>query len=168
MKKILCLIIIITVVFLSCGSEEEPNLASLTANEISGARLWSRITEGSDYNSYRQWKEHEGIRPGQSPHGVWHKVFANRVIYDALPVKDSTAPYGTIIVKENYTSSKKLDKLTVMAKVKGYSPETNDWFWAVFSPEGKVLAEGSPGGCLSCHGGMKSNDYIIIKKIDEP
>jgi len=55
-----------------------------------------------------------------------------------------------------------------MVKVQGYSPETNDWYWAAFSPDGKVLAEGSPGGCLSCHSGLESNDYIIIKNIDEP
>ena len=55
-----------------------------------------------------------------------------------------------------------------MAKVTDYSPETSDWFWAAFSPEGQVMAEGSPGGCVSCHEGMKKNDYIIIKSIDEP
>jgi len=167
MNKVIILLML-SVLFFSCAAEDEPKLTPLSADEISGDRLWQRITEDSDFNNYRQWSGHEGLRPGQSPHGVLHKVFANRDIYDALPVTTGEVPYGSIIVKENYTSTKKIDKLTVMAKVKGYSPETNDWFWAMYSPEGEVMAEGSPSGCLSCHGGLVSNDYIIIKNIDEP
>jgi len=153
----------------SCSRKaEEPELEPLTSSEISGERLWARITEESDYTGYRQWTGHDGLKPGQSPHGVWHKVFVNRDLYQAVPLAPPVAPYGSIIVKENYDSKKKLDKLTVMAKIKGYSPETNDWFWAAIGPEGEILAEGSPAGCLSCHVGMEANDYIIIKNIDEP
>lgn len=167
MKQLL-IILVSMMIFFSCSSKDEPSLSPLTAEEVSGARLWQRITGDSDYSSYRQWAGHEGLRPGQSPHGVLHKVYANRDIFDALPVTNGEVPYGSIIVKENFTAAKELDKYTVMAKVEGYSPDTNDWFWAVFSPSGKVLAEGSPGGCLTCHGGLVSNDYIIIKNIDEP
>lgn len=165
-KLFVVLILFLTVI--SCRNDEEPVLSPLTAVEITGERLWQRLTEESDYKVYRQWTGHEGMRPGQSPHGALHEVFANRDIYDALPVDGAEVPYGSIIVKENYRSTKELDKLTVMAKVEGYSPDTNDWFWSVFSPTGEVLAEGSPAGCLSCHGGLVSNDYIIIKNIDEP
>lgn len=167
MKPILILLAVI-LCFSACAPEEEPTLSPLTASDISGERLWQRVTEESDYHNYRQWKGHDGMRPGQSPHGVWHEVFANRDIYDALPVSGGEVPYGSIIVKENYTSNKEFDKFTIMAKVEGYSPETNDWFWAAISSDGEVLAEGSPMGCLSCHGGLVSNDYIIIKNIDEP
>jgi len=167
MKYLICLLI--GVLCLSgCAKEEEPVLAPLTASEISGERLWQRITEESDYRNYQQWEGHDGLQPGQSPHGVWHEVFANRDIFEALPVSGGEVPYGSILVKENYTSAKELDKLTVMVKVKDYSPENNDWFWAAISSEGDILAEGMPGGCLSCHGGLVSNDYIIIKNIDEP
>lgn len=169
-------LIMFLIVFLlfSCVNSEEPKLEPLTVDEISGERLWTRITEDSDYKNYSQWAGHGGLRPGQSPHGVFHEVYVNKDIFQAVPVKTAgteelpQVPSGSIIVKENFDSAKKLDKLTVMAKVDGYSPDTNDWFWASFSPEGKVLAEGSPVGCLSCHGGRISNDYIIIKNIDEP
>ncbi|MBF9017396.1 MULTISPECIES: cytochrome P460 family protein [unclassified Oceanispirochaeta] len=156
-------------VFLSCEKKaEEPRLAPLTAQEISGARLWERISKDSSYKDYSEWSGHEGMQPGQSPHGAWHRVYANRNLTEALPITHKTAPYGTIIIKENFTNSKELDKLTVMAKVEGFSPENNDWFWAMISPEGEILAEGTPGGCISCHSGRKDNDYIIIKNIDEP
>ncbi|MDC7234207.1 MAG: cytochrome P460 family protein [Spirochaetales bacterium] len=154
--------------FSGCSNKSpEPLMEALQSSDISGERLWERISEEAPYEDYSQWPGHEGLQPGQSPHGAWHRVYANKPLVDALPVADGTAPYGTIIVKENFTSSRELDKLTVMAKVEGYNPENNDWFWAMLSPEGEVLAEGSPGGCISCHSGMKYNDYIIIKNLDE-
>ncbi len=169
MKKLLILFSAALILTAACSrNAEEPVLQPLSAGEISGERLWKRVTEDSDYNAYGQWYGHTGLRPGRSPHGAWHKVYVNRVLFEAVPLQPAAAPYGTIIVKENYDSAKKLDKLTLMAKVQGYSPATNDWFWAAVSPDGKVLAEGSPGGCISCHEGMAGNDYIIIKNIDEP
>jgi hypothetical protein len=149
-------------------TKEEPDLQPLTRAEISGTRLWQRITEESDYTAYGQWAGHQGLRPGQSPHGSLHKVFINKPLHAAVPLEEAVAPEGSILIKENYNASEELVNLTVMAKVKDYSPETSDWFWAAFSPEGQVRAEGSPGGCVSCHEGMKQNDYIIIKSIDEP
>lgn len=154
---------------LSCAPrQEEIVLTHLKADEISGERLWERIGSESPYQTYGEWPGHEGLRPGQSPHGVWHRVYTNQALRQALPINDGEAPIGTIIVKENYTPARELDKLTVMAKVGGYSPETGDWFWAMYSPDGEVLAEGSPRGCVSCHSGKGYNDYIIIKNLDEP
>jgi hypothetical protein len=168
MKKVL-LVLSVLVIITGCNrSNEEPKLAALTSSEISGERLWQRITEESDYRAYGQWKGHDGLRPGQSPHGTLHIVYINKPLYSAVPIENSTAPYGSIIVKENYDSSEELKNLTVMAKVEGYSPEINDWFWAAIGPEGEIMAEGSPESCVSCHAGMRSNDYIIIKNIDEP
>lgn len=168
MKKVLLLLIVMTVLTGCTPRAEEPELKALTKDEISGARLWQRITEDSDYRVYGQWKGHDGLRPGQSPHGSLHIVYINKPLYSAVPVDNAIAPYGSIIVKENYDAAEELKNLTVMAKVEGYSPGTNDWFWAAISPEGEVMAEGSPGGCVSCHEGMRENDYIIIKNIDEP
>jgi hypothetical protein len=167
MKKAAVLIGVMVLLF-SCARQEEILTAHLKADEISGERLWQRIDSESPYRAYGEWPGHEGLRPGQSPHGVWHRVYTNRALRQALPINDGKAPFGTIIVKENYTPARELDKLTVMAKVEGYSPESADWFWAMYSPEGEVLAEGSPKGCVSCHSGKWDNDYIIIKNLDEP
>ena len=49
--------------------------------------------------------------------------------------------------------------ITVMAKVTGYDSENGDWFWAKYDPDGTVTAEGSPKGCVSCHSGMRQNDF---------
>ncbi len=152
---------------MSCSvGRAEPDLAALTAGEISGERLWRRLTEETDYRDYGMWSHHEGMRPGQSPHGVWHKVYLNRSLRDVLPLPDRLAPAGSVIVKESYDTDRNLTNLTVMAKVTDYSPETGDWYWAMYSPEGEILREGSPMGCVSCHGGMADNDYVIIGQLD--
>ena len=113
----------------------------------------------ADYKTYSFW-------PGQAPHGVYHKIYINKVLADALPVKSRITAVGTIIVKENLSNEKVLDSITVMAKVKDYNPEAGDWFWAKFTPQGEVLAEGTPKGCVSCHEGMDGNDYIIVRMLD--
>lgn len=162
-------ILLILLVMFSCERTlPEPDVSPLTLSEISGERLWIRITEEADYRSYGQWPGHDGIRPGQAPHGVWHSVFVNRTLRESLPLSSGKAPVGTIIVKENFTPSKELAAYTVMAKVEGFNPEQGDWFWAKYSAEGEIQAEGTPKGCLTCHSGREDNDYMIIKNIDEP
>lgn len=164
MTKYFITIIAISIVLMSCG--KETRLEPLSAGEINGARLWERISGESDYENYSFWPDHEGINPGQAPHGVYHKIFINADLMSALPVKSKIAPLGTIIVKENMNRDKEVQKITVMAKIADYSEESGNWFWAAYSPDGEVLAEGTPRGCVSCHEGMKSNDYIIVRPLD--
>lgn len=149
---------------LSCSGTKERRLEPLTIENISGESLWERITTESDYHTYGYFENQKGILPGQSPHGVLHEIFVNADLLESIPVTN-ILPYGSLIVKENYTPDKELDKLTVMVKVEGYNPEHNDWFWAAYTPDGKVIVEGTPGGCISCHQGMKSNDYVIVEDI---
>ena len=164
MKNIIFLLMIIF--FSACTKPVEISTVALSVSEINGAVLWERITSEADYNSYSFWPEHENIQPGQSPHGAYHKIFINKVLSRALPSKDRILPEGSIIVKENLTSQKSLDAITVMVKVKDYNPDNGDWFWAKYTPEGEVLAEGTPKGCVSCHQGMEDNDYIIVRPLD--
>lgn len=165
----LILLMVTTLAFISCDKKaQEPLLKPLEVSEISGERLWARISQEADFRDYGPFPDHEGLRPGQSPHGLWHQVYVNRVLLEALPIQDRIAPVGSILVKENYTSARELDKYTVMAKVEGYDPEHNDWFFAAIAPDGKILAEGSPQGCISCHGGNKQNDFVVLKRLDIP
>jgi hypothetical protein len=164
MKSVI--LIVLVIVIGACSKPVEKQTIPLQKAEISGKVLWTRITAESDYNSYAYWPGHEEIQPGQSPHGVYHRIFINNFLSEALPVSNKISPEGTIIVKENINSDKKIDAITVMAKVKDYNPEVGDWFWAKYSPEGEVIAEGTPGGCISCHEGMVTNDFIIVRPLD--
>lgn len=157
------LLLIIFLLLVGCSSKEE-SLEPI--KEASGKILYDRISVESNYKNYNFMPGQEGLQPGQSPHGVYHKIYVNKTFLDSIPNSDKIAPNGSIIIKENYNLNKEFDKLTVMAKIEGYAPETNNWFWAVYSPSGEVLVEGSPTGCISCHSGMKDNDYVIVKELD--
>lgn len=165
MKKLLLLLI--SILILSCANKEEILLQSLTKDTITGEILWNRISTESDYKNYAFMPGQEGLLPGQSPHGVFHKIYVNKPLINGLPSTTGTVPYGSIIVKENYTQDEDLDKLTIMAKIEGYNSEEGDWFWASIKPDGTVLAEGTPAGCLSCHSGVKYNDYIVVRDITD-
>lgn len=166
LRRLILLILVLSAV--SCSPDRtEPVLTPLTVSEISGEALWERISVQSNYRDYSEWPDHAGLQPGQSPHGVWHRVYGNRALFDVLPLAEATAPEGSIIVKENFDNNKELRNLTVMSKISGFDPENGDWFWAMYQPDGTVLAEGSPGGCISCHSGMRSNDYIVINPLTE-
>jgi hypothetical protein len=164
MKKYIILIITVFVLFSSC--KEEVQFNPLTSAEISGTRLWERISSEGDYSTYSFWPGHEGINPGQAPHGVYHRIYINNNLKESLPNENKIAPFGSIIVKENFNIDQKVVKITVMAKVEGFNDEGGNWFWAAYSPEGEVQAEGTPKGCVSCHVGMKNNDYIIVRPLD--
>ena len=169
LSSVIIIFIIFGSVFTACGMRRspEPELPALSLAEINGETLWRHIMEDSDYTQYREWSEHSGIQPGQSPHGVWHRVFGNRTLFDVLPISNSVAPDGTIIVKENFDSNKELRSITVMAKVRDWDSANGDWFWAMYAPDGTVNAEGSLNGCISCHEGMIDNDYVIINPLSE-
>jgi len=165
-------LLVTLLLFTGCGAGEDSKRAEeldpLNEEEISGGRLWTRIQEENDYRNYSYWPGHEGLQPGQAPHGPYHKVFINPTLSHALPIEEKEVPEGGIIVKENYSADEQLKSLTVMAKVDGYNSEGGNWFWAKYGPEGEIQAEGTPNGCTSCHSGMRQNDYVIIRPLDMP
>jgi hypothetical protein len=166
MRKIL-FIISIPFIFTACGNN--PTIyPPLTKDEISGARLWQRITAEENYKTYPEWPGFEGLRRGQSPHGRYHEIYLHPLLFNALPLQDKIVSNGTIIVKDNYDADKKRTNFTVMAKVKGYDPAHADWFWAAFKSDGSVLMEGKVAFCISCHEGKKDNDYVIVRPLDLP
>jgi hypothetical protein len=172
MKRILIsfLVICICFMFLTSFRKREKKIDSkppLTKEEISGERLWIRITQDENYKKYPFWPGHEGIQQGQSPHGDLHRVHINPILYGALPISDKIAPDGSIIVKCNMNAEKEITAFTVMAKVKGYDPEENDWFWAKMSKDGKVQAEGKVKSCIECHKALKKNDYILLYQLNK-
>jgi hypothetical protein len=150
----------------ACADAEEPVVTPLSAEEISGERLWERITDESDYTTWGFWPDHDGYQPGQAPHGPVHRIFVNRPLLSAVPLAERETPNGSVIVKENRSGDRTHNGYTVMAKVEGFAPATGEWFWVNYAVDGTIRAEGSVGGCISCHSGMRDNDYIIAYPLD--
>ena len=172
MKNFLLLSLIIFLLFsqISCKKTtyNEKGIPDLTKEEISGEKLWERITKEDSYKKYPIWPEYKGMQPGKSPHGRFHKIYINPRLRNSLPLKEKITPIGSIVVKENYTPDKELDAFTVMAKVKDYDNKNNDWFWAKYDKNGKVLVEGKFDMCINCHIGSSNNDYLIVYRLDKP
>ena len=172
MRRITILFVLLTVtaglLLFGCTQKEPLVLEPLEKSEIDDEALWLRITEENPYTNYEYLPGHEGLRPGQAPHGPLHKVFVNPTLFEALPIESRTAPHGTLIVKENYSTDEELNAITVMAKVKQFAPDDGNWFWANYAPDGTVRVSGQVSGCIECHSGMKSNDYVIIRPLDAP
>ena len=159
------------------GAEEAPaaeeavsdadDMAEMAAMPGADAgELWNFITETSPYTEWSYWPDYEGYQPGKSPHGAILRVFVDE--HGMANIADdmkSSMDNGVVIVKENFMPDTTLAALTVMYKVEGFNPEVGDWFWAKYSPDGTVAASGTPGGCIGCHGGVASNDYLFTGNV---
>ena len=140
-----------------------PGLAALA--DMPSAKpqaLWKYITETSPYTTWAFWPDHQGMQPGRSPHGSFHKVFVNE---NGLNSTSPPVQYGTIAVKENYSFNKELQAITVMYKVKGYRPDAGDWYWVKYSPDGKTERLSNEKGCIGCHSTRWKNDFILVHEF---
>jgi hypothetical protein len=162
--------LLITVALLllaSCVRPPKVAPVGLAADTATGESLWRYIAEDGDYRTWPMWPGHEGIQPGQSPHGRYHEIHISPSLAKALPIPERKAPPGSVVVKRNLDAAKKLVGYTVIAKLEGYDPPHGDWFWASYGPDGATKAAGKVAMCIACHEGMKANDYIIVHPLDE-
>ncbi len=161
MRKSLILVALVLIVGLSgCTRKEE---AMEAPESVNAADLWTRISQDDPYTEYAFWPGVEGIMDGNAPHGAFIQTFVNK---KALEPTEAGYPYGSLIVKENYLPDKTLAKLTIMYKVKGYDPQSGDWFWAVYSTDGTVEGEGRMQSCIGCHSVRADQDHVFLRDIN--
>jgi len=124
------------------------------------AALYKYILTSDPYAKWKLWPEKGKLYKGTEPHGSLLTTYVNETAFRSARGKTAMTD-GAIIVKENYTADRKFIALTVMYKIKGYNPAKGDWFWARYTPEGKVEASGKVDACISCHEKRKNHDYIF-------
>lgn len=124
--------------------------------------LWRYIAKDIPYTTWSGWPDHQGMQPGRAPHGSQHKVYVNNRLLNS-----SQAPvqYGSIQVKENYNNDQELESITVMYKIEGYNPSDGDWFWVLYTPDGKTEASGKVESCIGCHSTRADNDFVIVHDV---
>ncbi len=139
--------------------------------EATGQAVLDYVLQTSDYTQWESWPDTEtddfpGPLPSGEPHGQTVRIFVNDRALDALHRDnfDGTLPYGSIVVKENWTGTVEepgdLDALTIMYKVEGFNPDAGDWFWLKSAGDGSAIdAEGAVEGCINCHG--QDADYLL-------
>lgn len=130
--------------------------------------------EGSDYAaSWQFWPDREPFYEGIDPHGVLLNTYMNDPAFQGLlALKDAQGeveelPYGSMIVKENYSPDSVLMATTVMYKVPGYDPPHQDWWWMKRLADGTIEASGRVESCAQCHGKAASPwDYLLTANAD--
>ncbi|MCC6347450.1 MAG: cytochrome P460 family protein [Nitrospirales bacterium] len=128
-------------------------------------KLGEYILQGNPYTRWKMWPGKGKFYKGTEPHGTLLTTYVNDVAYESIRSGKGVLSDGSLIVKENYTADKVLASLTVMYKVKGYSPKAGNWFWAKYTPEGNAEAAGDLEMCIGCHGQNRENDYIMTEKL---
>ncbi len=176
MQPLMVGITLFIVIAMSCAilhaSEEKGNAGKKQRPPDAGS-LWTRITQS---DPYRNWKPHpakgkEGLYaavergpvPAKNPHGGYMKLFVNEIALKAAQRSEAgPMPEGATLVMEDYARDREsLLAITVMHKVSGFAPEQGDWFWASYSPDGKVKEAGKAQSCIDCHRSKKFNDWIF-------
>ena len=155
MKKLFLLLTIS--LFVGCENDEGKSEDEKTAEDI-----WQEIQGYSNWGQAVDWS---GVKASlDGTHGNFVQIWLNQ---EALPsFEDSTSadlPYGSISVKEGYSSSDgtSINTITVMKKIEGFDPYHGYWFWASFDPNGDVNKAGSISSCYNCH--ASGTDYIRFK-----
>lgn len=132
----------------SLGSPEDQSKAESLWSEVQGYTKWGRFPG------------HPGLEPGKSPHGK----FISTYVSSREAQGEGTPPYGSIVLKENFQSKDpgSLDSLTVMKRIEGYDPENGDWFWARYTPSGKLTHAGRVAMCSDCHFDAGGDDFLFL------
>ena len=157
----------ITMVFLFglCTSvfaihETIPAETQATLPGANAADLYTYFVKLNPYTKWQLWPGKGKQYTGTEPHGSILTTYLNETAFSSANKKTAMTD-GAIIVQENYTAGKGFSALTVLYKIRGYNPVAGDWFWARYTPDGKVEASGKVDSCINCHTTRKDNDYIF-------
>ncbi|MCI5224142.1 MAG: hypothetical protein D3924_16100 [Candidatus Electrothrix sp. AR4] len=124
--------------------------------------VWNYISKVNPFTDWDFWPDHQGTHDSKAPHAPKHKIYVNK------PALESTTPplqHGSMVIKYNLSPADELKAVTVMYKVKDYNPTAGDWFWAKYTPDGKILQEGKLKKCIACHSSRADNDYILVHEF---
>jgi len=153
------------------GARTQGGQSSGTRSQAPAAQrpFEDRFWEWLQKVEYQNWGPMPGqsadYYPGESPHGAFLKVYANRLASGS----SQNMPYGSIIVKENYGADRQtLMAVTVMYRAKGYDADNGDWYWAKYEPTGRAArmngrpVAGRVATCAECHSGAGGNDFVFL------
>ncbi|EGJ48948.1 cytochrome P460 family protein [Desulfocurvibacter africanus] len=134
-----------------------------TLPQAEAKAVYTYMTKTSSYQQWGLWPGKDKLYQGTQPHGALLTTYVNELAAKALKDHKQAQglPDGSMIVKENYSPDKKLMAVTAMYKKQGFAPQSGDWFWIKWMPDGKIEAAGEVGDCLKCHEQAKGSDYLF-------
>ena len=115
-------------------------------------------------NNYRNWSAGRSASTGFVPtsrtggHGSFIKLYMNRTAAGAT----GDLPIRSVVVAENFDSSKTLQSISVMYRAKDFSKKSKNWYWVEFDPVGTAKTSGVVKSCIDCHAGSSGNDFAFF------
>ena len=135
--------------------------------------IWSFLDNAKYQRQWSIWPDQHPLDPGREPHGMLQSTYVNEIVDSALASGAAIMPAGAIIVKESHEPDSLLSSVLVMYKITGYDPDNNDWFYAAFQSNGRLLND--PDGepiigrvelCSDCHAERRDRDYLYSSRPD--
>jgi hypothetical protein len=138
--------------------------------------LWKAMTEAGFASP-----EELMSRPyaGQHPHGAILDTIEGKINIHGerlrIIVKRNYSGPGISITNVSTNPEKYIKGLTVMLKRPGYDPQTQDWFWVKYKPDGQIetnpagtplagkVAKGKAKGCIACHNAAPGGDMLFLR-----
>ncbi len=134
--------------------------------------LWAEM------DGYGDWAMQSEIMPGESPHGMFIRMYYSIVTIDGVAyhvvVKDNYGGKDVTIEMVKKSPADYLMAITPMVQREaGYDSDNNDWYWVKYAPSGMVakndmdmamagrVAKGMPMGCIACHASAGGSDYLF-------
>ncbi len=154
------------------GTDDSPPGQTLTPDTLADS-IWSYLDNTKYERQWSVWPGQHELDPGREPHGMLQSTYVNEIVDSALASGAAIMPAGALIVKESHEPDSLLSSVLVMYKVTGYDPDSNDWLYAGFQPNGRLLNDpddepiiGRVGFCRECHAGRSDRDYLFSSRPD--
>ena len=155
-------------------------MAGTEADQTYAAQLWEMMVEADLAGENRV---HAYPYAGTDPHGMMLETFYSEATVDGhtgvLVVKNNYGPQGVTADEVIASPDAHLGSVTIMfQREEGYDPETNNWFWAKYLPDGTLdqnpagmalaglVGKNADAGCIACHQGAGGDDYLFTTDAD--
>lgn len=153
-------------------SASEKAISGTAKDDAYAAVVWKYMTKNNFVGENRA-RSYPFV--GSRPHGSIQESIATDVVIDGhkgrLIVKQNYGGEGELTPRSVYQSAPNmnLEAVTIMFKREaGYAPDSADWFWAEYKPDGSVInyegvnLSGRSPLCIGCHQGLGGTDLEIL------
>ncbi len=154
------------------GSSSEKAISGTAKDDAYAAVVWQYMAKN---NFVGENRTRSYPFAGSRPHGSIQESIATEAVIDGhkgrLIVKQNYGGEGELTPRSVYQAGPNMnyEAVTIMFKREaGYAPDSADWFWAEYKPDGSVInyegvnLSGRASLCIGCHQGLGGADLEIL------
>ncbi|EAR50937.1 hypothetical protein OG2516_13731 [Oceanicola granulosus HTCC2516] len=150
--------------------------AGTEADQDYAAQIWAQMID-SGFAGEGAVMSHP--YPGTDPHGMMLETYYTEATVDGhtgqLIIKRNYGPEGVSADEVLAAPEEHLGAVTIMfQREAGYDPDTNNWFYAKYLPDGTLdqnpagmalaglVGKGADAGCIACHSAAPGEDFLFL------